>query len=102
MLLWFKDLTNVTEEVTIHRLKVSNWCHAPNFNIYGKKKYINKLLFCILKKPPFSPPPPPTPRFTTHTTVWLGEHGHNPIYFKSDHRVTMRNEVSLVFHIFKE
>ena len=23
MLLWFKDLTNVTEEVTIHRLNVS-------------------------------------------------------------------------------
>ena len=45
-------------------------------------------------------PPPLT--FTTHTTLWLGEHGHNPIYLKSDHRVTMRNEVSLVFHILKE
>ena len=54
-----------------------NLCHASNFNIDEKEK--KTPVFRILKLP--FPPPPPLPlTFTTHTTVWLGEHGHNPIY----------------------
>ena len=70
MLLWFKDLTNVTEEVTIHRLDVSNWCHAPNFNIDGKK---NMSINCFFVYSRNHPSPPPHPSLLPHTLLYGSE-----------------------------